>query len=901
MELRKEPLVFAGTVLVLGGLAWSTLSDAGARRGQPRRADPPAAAPQRAPDVALALPAERAAKGRSRDLFSPPSDFRPLAPLAFEPPPHAPLDSLAPPPVPGPEPRLWGQFLRAPARTVPVPGLFDAADEELDAEPAAGPPPTSAVRNAALSPEELAARLSAWKRTYDWFRIGEYRFGQIQNPDRFRLAKRPDEDLLFIEFDPVRGQPKFPGQAPMVVPRKTIAEFDFAATVQNELERRRLALGDPLSAAEYDQALSFARWCIERRFETPRALEVAAEIYERASRVLAQDPEPKLGLARVHEAAFRFEEAFQIYRALLAGPLRGNPLVLVRLGELQARFRLFAEAEASLRQAERSGRTSWQAQEALGRFLLERGRGAEAVEHYRLANQFEPTGAEDKHDRARVRAGLGAALLAVGEVPAAVEAFERALQAEASSEAARAGLAAARVLAPGATTAPSAAQPAEGEALGFDLLLARGVELARAPRAEAARAARAALRAAAARDPLRAHLAQRALSWLAEATGHPDEALRHVDLALEGDPTDPWAHFQRGRLLVARDDLDGGAESLRAALGLDADFADALAWMGDVALRRGDLAGAERYLERAVALDPTLVRAAVLRGVALLEAGSIADAEPVLRRALARAADDPAARGGLAWVQYRIGETTEALTRLAELDDARRAFPEDDPWRVWARRQIERLGDHLEKVLWSDGFERNALGNAWSVQESHGPLVSIHDGVVSLGGTFKSAGRSRLWQLKNAGDVVSLEARLVVRAGTTARVGIFISRESERGGETQVEAEATLSRHPDAAKNAVQFRAMKRGEEDRPQVEVPGVEWRFDQPVVLRLERVGAEGDVRIRASLDGIPVTIDTPLSALGRTNNPLRLGIFAEGAPGRSVQVDVDDVEIVFRRKTR
>lgn len=898
MELRKEPIVFVVSALVLGGLAWSALSADAAKRGGSKKAEPLAVEGHAVPDVAQVLPTGRAAKPGARDLFSPPSDTRPLPPLGLEPPPLAPLDSIAPPPVPGPESRFWGQRLRVPARTIAVPDLFDASDEVVD-EGGATETDAPAVKTSALAPEELAARLTAWKRTYDWFRIGELRFGQIKNPDRFRLSKRPDEDLLFVEFDPEKGVPRFPGQAPMKVPRKSVNEFDFAATIPNEIEMRRVSFGDPLSASEYDQALAYARWCIEQRLVTPRALEVAAEMFTRASKVLTEDPQPKLGLARVHEAAFRFEDAFQIYRGLLDGPMKNNPLVLVRLADLQARFRLFDEAERNFRDAERHGRTSWVAQEALGRFLLARGHGVEAVEHYRLANQFEPTGADEKRDRARIRAGLGAALLATGDVAGAGEWFEKARQADAASEEARAGLASVRILAP--EIAAGAEGDVVGEAKSFEQLLAIGVEYSRKTTAASARAARAALLAAANLDPMRASLAHRAMSWLAEATGHPDEALRYVDLALESDPTDAWSHFQRGRLLVGRDDLDGAAESLRAALALDAEFADALAWLGDVAHRRGDLAAADKFLERALVIDPNLVRAAVLRGVALLEAGSVADADPVLKKAIAKNVDEPTARGALAWCQYRLGDPTEALTRLAELDDARRSFPEEDPWRVWARRQIQRLTDHLEKVVWNDGFERSALQNGWLVQESNGPLVSIHDGVVSIGGTFKTGGRSRLWQVKNAGDVVSIDAKITVRAGTSARVGLFMSRESERGSETQVEAEATISRHPDNAKNAVQFRAMKRGEEELAYVEVPGTEWKVDQTVTLRIERVGESSNVLVRASLDGIPVAPDTPLSALGRTNNPLRLGIFAEGAPGRSVQIDVDDVEIVFRQKTR
>ncbi len=902
MELRKEPLVFAVSALVLGGLAWSALSADAARRGGAKRAEAIEHSGQPVPDVGRALPTNRAAKVGARDLFSPPSDTQPLPPLALETPPIVALDSIAPPPVPGPDSRTWGRFLRVPARTLLVPDLFEIFDEALDAELEETTSPAS-VKASALAPEELAARLAAWKRTYDWYRIGEYHFGQIKNPDRYRLPKRTDEDILFVEFDPIRGAPRFPGQAPGAIPRKNVNEFDFAATIPNEIERRRVSFGDPLSAAEYDEALAFANWCIDQAMVTPRALEVAEEIFTRASKVLTEDPQPKLGLARVHEAAFHFEAAFQIYRGLLDGPMKNNSFVLVRLADLQARFRLFGEAEANFRSAERHGRTSWVAQNALGRFLLQHRDATEALEHFRLANQFEPTGADQKADRAEIRANLGAALLAKGDVAGASEWFEKARQADSDSDAARAGMACVRALSPDA--APSDAMPAGavnvGEAKSFEVLLATGVELLRHADAQSATAARAALLVAATQDPLRAGLAYRALSWLAEATGHPDEALRQIELALEIDPTDAWSQFQHGRLLVARDDIDGAGEAFRRALELDSEFADALAWLGAVAHRRGDLAAADKYLERAVAIDPTLTRAAVLRGTTLLEAGRVSDAEPVLVRALAKDPDEPTGRGALAWCQYLLGEPTEAMTRLAELDDSRRTLGEEDPWRLWARHQIERLTDHLEKVVWTDGFERNSLKNDWHFQESNGPLVSIHDGVVTIEGTFKTAGRSRLWQLRNAGDVVSIQAKLTVRAGTTSRVGLFLSRESERNGETQIDAEATISRHPDPIKNAVQFRAMKRGEEELAYVEVPGTDWKIDQTVLLTIERVGDASDARVRASLDGIPIAPDTSLSALGRTNNPLRMGVFAEGAPGRSVSVEIDDVQIVYRQKVR
>jgi hypothetical protein len=91
---------------------------------------------------------------------------------------------------------------------------------------------------------------------------------------------------------------------------------------------------------------------------------------------------------------------------------------------------------------------------------------------------------------------------------------------------------------------------------------------------------------------------------------------------------------------------------------------------------------------------------------------------------------------------------------------------------------------------------------------------------------------------------------------------------------------------------------MKRGEEDLPYTDVVGLEWKFDAPTTVRIERVGDSSDTRIRVLLDGFPVVEGKSMPTLAKTNQPLRLGLFAEGASGKKVSVDVDDVEVVFRQ---
>ena len=892
MGVNREQLVLAGTVAVLGLLSWRTFFSGGPAAARDKRASEKTFEARPAPDASLALPAPRSAKA-GRDLLSPPSDTRPLPPLALQPPPIDALPGLFPPPLPGPDEALYGRFLRARPQRVDAPDLFagqTSADDEAESAPA--PAPAKGGVSAVGGADEIAARIAQGKKLYDWIRTGDFKFGIIANKDRWTLRDRANEDVQFVEYDVAAGRPRFPGQPPIAVPRKNVGEFGFADTTVNRIEQRRAAFGDPLPAGQYDEALLFAEWCLSLRHETPRALEVADEMYRRAGAVLAQDPAPKLGLARVLEAGFRFEEAHALYQSLLAGQMERNPLVLASLGELEARFLLDEAAEEHLREAERYGRTQWGAQSALGRFLLKRGRAQEALAHLQAAVQYEPGEPERKALRAQLRSELGDAFVALGRVDEALEAYRGALAADAECERASAGVGACALLGAKGVSASG------GD--GFENQLVAGLAAAKAGGKDGATKARDALLSAAAADPLRAHAPWRSLSWLAECAGNAEEAQRFVELALESLPADFWSLYQRGRLAAARDDLDGAVESFRAALDLESASSDTLVQLGSLMFRRGDFEAAERYLERAVQLDPDWSDASTLRGLVFLERGALADAEASFRAVLAKNTDDPTARNGLAWCFYRRGDSTEAIARLRELDDNRRALPESDPHRMWAKAQMARIADHLEKVVWSDGFDRRQLMNGWETQESSGPLVSIHDGVVTIGGQFKQDGRSRVWQRRSAGDFVSIEAKITVQEGTNARVGLFVSRESSRQGEPQVEAEVVVARHNEPGKNTVQTRVVKqRGEENGPYADVQGFDWPIGRPVVVRIERSGDASNTKVDILFDGIPVLVGRPLPALGRTNNELKLGVFVEGQTGRTANVDIDDVDVVFRKR--
>ncbi|MBK7641756.1 MAG: hypothetical protein IPJ19_01690 [Planctomycetes bacterium] len=461
MQIRKEQFVLLNTLDVIGLLAWRSLGP------QPSRSvratgEPPAFVEHSAPDPARVAPAVRGTTPElARELFAAPRDTRPLPPLEFQPPPSVALPGLRPPTLPGPAPARYGKLLRAALPALDAPDLFatEAVGEALGGAAADAP---------ANLP--LAQRIASFKRVYDWVRTNDFKFGQIVNKDRFNLQRRPNEPILFVEYVPERGAPLIAGAAPVPYEQKTVNEFGFADTVPNQIEIRRAAFGDTLAAAEYDSALAFADWCVEKRHEAPRALGVAEEVYRRAAAVITTDPMPRLGLARCYEAGFEFEKAFQEYRALL-GATNNNQRVLARLAELEARFRLFDAARAHLEEAARGGRTDWQVQFAYGHFLATRGEYTAAIEHLRLANQFEPSAAEGKRDRARLRVELASALLADGNTTEALEWVDKALQADPAD--ARAQAAQLALVALGALPAPSTTTPPDDPGT-FELLLARG-------------------------------------------------------------------------------------------------------------------------------------------------------------------------------------------------------------------------------------------------------------------------------------------------------------------------------------------------------------------------------------------------------------------------------------------
>jgi len=927
MAIKQEQVVFAVTAALLGWWVSGDLSQ-GSTRGRSRggsRAPELEAFP--APDPALALAARDDLERLPRDLFTPPRDTAPLPPLGLETPPEPPLDALWPPPARSLGIAAYSELLRTPVVAMPAPGLFETAltesapapfedvteeEDEGEASLAIGGG-DGADAEELLSAEERAERIASWKRLYDWLEPangGALRFGSIVNGERYTLDQRPAEPIEFVEVKPDTGErvhpPNFP---PVLFEPERLASWSLADTPSNRVSLFRARVGGQLRPGDLVEAMQMVDLCIAERHNAPGLLDTAVELAQLATSVFGEDgqadPFAVLKLAEVYEAGFRGEEAYALYRGLVEGGQRTNAVAWARMAQLEARYRLFDLAEEHFLQAIGLNGANHFARLAYGRFLLDQGRGAEAVEHLLEAERREPRDSEGRALRVLTRSSLGHAHLAAGDPTKAAGAFGRAIAADDQDPDAVAGLLAAALLtgdevALGDATAAAEALAESGSGATFDLLVATGVAALREGNPLKARRQ---LTLAAESDPFRASEAWRALSWLAEITGHPEEASGFIEQAWQADPTDAWTLYQRARLLMRQDDLAGAHQMLREALDQELDFAEALIAMGKVAQLEGRATDAELYFERALGLDPGRPALHTRRGFNLLRLADVVAAEASFTDALAADRGAAGARSGLAWCAYAQGDSREALSRYGELAE----FLRDpaDPQRQHAEGQAARIVDHEAKEVWSDSFTRPSgmlLGNGWTTDIGFGPEVTLEEGNVRLAGLFETKGTVRVFREEPVDAFLSYEAVVTVSAETRARVGIFLARERvSRTSESQTLAAVRLTRAFGSAADLepIQAELAKQGELDNDTTDLFTTTWEPGVPLRMGIVRRGEGSETVVDLFVDGEEVLSGIPMSRLFAGTSGMRFGLMVQGDQGRTCEVTFDEVRVVRRKQ--
>lgn len=895
MPIRKELAFFLVFAAFLGWGAWDMISGGStqARRSRARGSSGDLQYESRpTPRADLALSGGRFGT-LDRDLFTPPRDTAPLPLLPLEMPPVERLEVLAPPTAWGPEPRAMGAWLRRLPSVQSVPGLFEL-DELADASSTDEFEAGDGSDITEVEGEDLFEQIEVLKQQYDWIVEVNMKFGYIKNDDRFGLVGN-DEPILFLEVDPSTGAPRFPGQLPIEYTRDRLTGgFGYAETPANKIEVRVRQFSNPLQPAEFERAVDFAEECIELRNDADRALEIAQDMFQRAADLGTDDVRARLGLARCFEMGFRFEEAFRVYEELVEGAGSTRPEVWARFATLLNRFRLFDRAEEAYLAAIARGRSSWEARLGYGSFLNQRARFDEAREQLQEAVLREPSDASLRGARVAIRSELARTHVALGDLDEARALYDRVRSADPSSDLGIAGTL--------ALTAISGGEPAEdvgvdGPDASFDLLFARGLSAVYSGQwVEARRDLLAAVEA----DPFRAGFPLRTLSWMAEITGHPEEALTLIESALQAMPGDPWSLYHQGRLLAAADDVGGARANFLAALEYELDAPDVLVQLGSLAQDLGDHLAAERYYERALLLDPGRAVVHSMRGYNRLQLGDVEAAGGDFRAALDRDPDLASAGNGLAWWSYVTGDPVESLAALAELIDQRRNAPADDPHRAWAEAQKARIIDHRSKEVWTDRFDRvGRIGNGWDRDEGLGAGVRLNDGAVMIEGQLTTDGRTRLMRQLPADRFLGLEVDVMIGADSSnVIVGAFVSRETvtSRTGDVRVNAAIEVVRN--AVDGVVQVRVVKGGESEASVTDLVTSSWAVGEPVRLRIEREGdSSTDTTITVWLDDVPVLERIPMQALGRSNQPVTFGVFVEGKSGRRVNVTIDDVRVVRR----
>jgi predicted O-linked N-acetylglucosamine transferase (SPINDLY family) len=271
--------------------------------------------------------------------------------------------------------------------------------------------------------------------------------------------------------------------------------------------------------------------------------------------------------------------------------------------------------------------------------------------------------------------------------------------------------------------------------------------------------------AAAAAAPTDAVLRFR-LAQTQEDAGKPSAAIASLRTAIELRPEYAEAHAYLGLLLADTGDIEGAIASLRRAVALKPDYVRAWNNLGSALRKAGQLTEAVDAIRRALALQPDYAFGHATLGLLERDLGDEAAAEASLRTALRLRPDLRGALVGLAGLlqrQSRLDESAQLYFRAIKLvpavnewfqlgsvlaergdpDQARDAFARAlaaDPRHLRAA-----LGLHLTLPMLYDNVEQIATARA-----------AYAEGLTALDGLVESCTRNRsaadvldLWQWSN--------------------------------------------------------------------------------------------------------------------------------------------------------
>ncbi|AKU89684.1 TPR repeat protein [Vulgatibacter incomptus] len=382
-------------------------------------------------------------------------------------------------------------------------------------------------------------------------------------------------------------------------------------------------------------------------------------------------------------------------------------------GDVLARTRKPAEAEAAFRRALALDAKSADVRRALAGFLLSRHRNAEVIE---LLPAAEVRGDPSLVETSVVAyLALGKMIDADGLVRALIEKkgdqsrswyLQGLVQAKAGNE---------------AEAVRSFERAVELEPDGIEALLA----LARAER-EAGKLdqAKAALARAEEKAP-QSHRIKTALGELRLAQGDAKSAVQAFDEALRLDASDVEALEGKGRVLEKLGDLEGALAAYQTATSIDDSSIAGHLGAGSLLARKGDANGAVEALEKAKALDPKSPRIRIGLATLRLDAGEL---DPAMEEVEAALTSDESSAGAWALRSRILRARGEGA---AAVDAIRRAVaiePKRPAWALELGAAFEAAANPTEALA----AYRKALGLA---PRSADALEGAGRVLLALGGT----------------------------------------------------------------------------------------------------------------------------------------------------------------------
>lgn len=892
MALRKEQTL-ALAVLALGALVFygrdSEVPMVATITMKPLQYEPKTTAAAR-------LAAERAGELLRADFATEPRETQPLPPRDLVYPPRASRSLLGMPLDIGPD---LGHALALAVDGAPLSGVTLAEPALAAAVP---PEPSAEVAVQGTRAEREAIAAASYDRVYLHGLTAPF-FGtvEVDGMDRFDLETKQSFDGIKVRLRTYNVDTGKVGRSVVFGDddRQKISKVVLAGNLRNEIQRR--TRGIPVDGAHLSERSAVIAWLLEQAEQDSSVYKDAMQQAELYLQAAGGDLQGLRWQQRVLQASGDLAGEFALLNGL-SGPYRESPFRYTGLGVLKAKLGLRMAAEADLRQAVQLGPNEPRAHQALAQFLLGSGRAHEAVAACRRAEQSLGL-VSDASERDQIASTIVACHLAVDDVASAQTALRNVAGAD-------------KVYLDGVV------RYAQGDVTGALTAL----RAASGRQAGAARLGQAAcllrlgnwqeaydtLLAVYDAEPLLRHRAAAGVAFLLLRLERWVDALAWLDRSQEADPSDPYAHYLRGAVLLRMGDLQGAETALLNCLRLRDDFVHALVEMSALLAKRAvdqdrpDAAkSALRYAARAVRLaHKSSVELHELHGLMADLDGDLRTAQQAFQACVELAHDERgklAARGALAVVAYARGQREEAEATLLRMSTD---LPKDDALRQWAEARLQEIDDHGQKELLSDRFERSDVGGVWSGERDGNLGAVLRDGQLLFRGAFTRNGQGEVYVRRQGAvakgkNFLAVACRMQLGEHQPKHEGFAGLRiGTQRGAAQSYDLRVQLG-----LRDGAPYLLLEENREEavRVALEVPDFNITDWQELELRvLSRGDAGRNFMLQVVWNGHLLRAIELKTLTANTGNELETALFVSGGRGSEVEVRFDDYRLQ-RRKDR